>query len=124
MRLWLETIVFQNGKIIEKPKNIKEARENLKKASSNKVKVITGICIIDLEKEQILSDYQVTNVIMNEIDDCDIDYYMDNEKDIMYVSGFIVETVASNFINKIEGSFYNILGVPTEKIYSLIKKLG
>ena len=61
---------------------------------------------------------------MNEIDDCDIYYYMDNEKDIMYVSGFIVETVASNFINKIEGSFYNILGVPTEKIYSMIKKLG
>ena len=42
----------------------------------------------------------------------------------MYASGFIIETIASCFIEKIDGSFYNILGVPVEKIYAILKKLG
>ena len=42
----------------------------------------------------------------------------------MYVSGFVIETIISNFINKIEGSFYNILGAPVEKIYFYLKKWG
>ena len=42
----------------------------------------------------------------------------------MYAAGFIIENIASNFINKIEGSYYNILGVPVEKIYEILKDMG
>lgn len=122
--LGLDTIVYINGKIVEKPKTKKEAEQNLKDASNNETKIITGICLIDTEKDRILTDHQTTKVIMNEISDEDIKYYMENDKDYMYVSGYVVETIASCFIKKIDGSFYNILGVPTEKIYEMIKKLG
>jgi predicted house-cleaning NTP pyrophosphatase (Maf/HAM1 superfamily) len=49
---------------------------------------------------------------------------MENEPDIMYASGFIIETILSNFIEKIDGSYYNILGIPVEKIYKHIKDMG
>lgn len=118
----IDTIVYMDNKIIEKPKSIEEARNNLKMASGKTTLVITGICLINQEKNEIIKTFQESKVIMNKISDEDIDFYINNEPDIMYASGFIIETVASNFINKIDGSFYNILGVPVEKIYENLLK--
>lgn len=118
--LGIDTVVYINGKIIEKPKSISEVKDNLLLASNNTVSVISGIALINQIEEVTLSTYQETKVSFNKIDECDIDYYIDNEPDTMYASGFIVETIASNFIKKIDGSFYNILGVPVEKIYECL----
>ena len=117
----LDTIVLINDKIVEKPETIMEAKDNLRNSSNNTTKVITGIAMLNkLTNEEIVT-YQETLVTFNSIDDEDIDYYIDNEKDAMYASGFIVETICSNFIKEIKGSYYNILGVPVEKIYEILK---
>lgn len=118
--LGIDTVVYINSKIIEKPKSINEVKDNLLLASNNTVSVISGIALINQIEKITLSTYQETKVSFNKIDECDIDYYIDNEPDTMYASGFIVETIASNFIKKIDGSFYNILGVPVEKIYECL----
>ena len=54
----------------------------------------------------------------------DTEYYLNNEPDILYVSGFVIETIISNFIEYINGSYYNILGVPVEIIYKHINDCG
>lgn len=120
----LDTIVLINNKIIEKPLNIKEARLNLENSSNNLNKVITGITIINTSNNKIITDYQETLVTFKAISKEDIDYYLENEPDIMYASGFIIENIASNFISKIEGSYYNILGAPVEKIYEILNKFN
>ena len=117
----LDTVVYVNGKILEKPKSIDEAKQNLKICSSNTSYVITGIALINKYNNQVINDYAETKVILNDICDEDIEYYIENEPDVMYASGFVIETIASNFIKKIDGSFYNILGVPVEKIYEYLK---
>ncbi len=119
--LGLDTVVYVNGKILEKPKSIDEAKQNLKICSSNTSYVITGIALINKYNNQVINDYAETKVILNDICDEDIEYYIENEPDVMYASGFVIETIASNFIKKIDGSFYNILGVPVEKIYEYLK---
>lgn len=119
--LGLDTVVYVNGKILEKPKSIDEAKQNLKICSSNTSYVITGVALINKYNNQIINDYAETKVILNDICDEDIEYYIENEPDVMYASGFVIETIASNFIKKIDGSFYNILGVPVEKIYEYLK---
>lgn len=119
--LGLDTVVYVNGKILEKPKSIDEAKQNLKICSSNTSYVITGIALINKYNNQVINDYAETKVILNDICDEDIEYYIENEPDVMYASGFVIETIASNFIKKIDGSFYNILGVPVEKIYECLK---
>ena len=122
--LGLDTVVLMNGKIIEKPKTLEEAKENLRKASNNKVSVLTGISLINLDTEEAFTDFQETKVIMNEISEENINYYIEKEKDALYVSGFVIETVASCFIQSIEGSYYNILGLPVEKFYQLLRKMN
>ena len=120
----LDTVVYIDNEIIEKPKNKEEVRFNLRRASGKEISVITGICLINNQNGEIIRDYQETKISFNEIVEDDIEYYLANEPELMYVSGFVIETIISNFINKIEGSFYNILGAPVEKIYFYLKKWG
>ncbi len=118
----IDTIVYADGKILEKPKDLEEAKEYIRLCASNTTSVITGIALINKETNEIVQDYQETKITLREINEEDIDYYIENEKDILYVSGFVIETIISNFIEKIEGSYYNILGVPVERIYEYLLK--
>ena len=120
----LDTIVYFNDKIYEKPNDLQEAKNNLKECSNQTVYVITGITVIDTCSGNEYVDYQETKIKFCEITDADAQYYIENEPDVMYSSGFIIETIASCFIERIDGSFYNILGAPVEKIYEILKRLG
>lgn len=120
----IDNVVVVDDVIIEKPKSIDEAKSNLVKSSNNVSKVVSGLAIIDTINNKVINTYQETLVYLNEISDEDIEYYINNEDGIMYAAGFIIENIASNFINRIEGSYYNILGVPVEKIYEILKDMG
>lgn len=120
--LGIDTVVFASNKILEKPKTIEEAKENLRLSAGKTTSVITGITLINKYTNEVIQDFQETEITLNEISDEDIEYYIENEPDVMYASGFIVETIVSNFIKEIKGSFYNILGVPVEKIYEYLLK--
>ena len=120
----LDSIVYANNKILEKPKDINDAKEAIKMCKNNITSVITGISIINQKTNEIIKDYAETKIKLRDIDDIDIDYYLNNEPDIMHASGFIIETIMSNFIEKIEGSYYNILGVPVDIIYKYINEMG
>ena len=122
--LALDTIVLINDNIVGKPKTIEEAKKNLRNSSGRTSKVITGIAIINKNTNERYTDYQETKISFRKIAEEDIDFYIEHEKDAMYASGFIVETYCSNFIKKIDGSYYNILGVPVEKIYEILNKMN
>lgn len=115
--LGLDTVVYANHQILEKPKSLDDVRRAIKSCSNNTVSVITGIALINKENESIVVDYAETKIKLREIDEIDIEYYIENESDLMYVSGFVIETYLSNYIDKIEGSYYNILGSPVEVVY-------
>lgn len=120
----LDTVCFVKGKILEKPKDENEAREHIRLCSNAKTDVITGVAIINQKTGEIFNNFAKTSVKMRKISEKDINYYINNEKDWKYASGFIIETVLSNFIKEIKGSYYNILGVPVELIYDVINKMG
>lgn len=118
--LGLDTVVYVNHKILEKPKSLEEVRLSIQSCSNNTVSVITGIALINKENGQIITDYAETKVTFREIHEIDIEYYIKHEPNLMHVSGFVIETYLSNYIDRIEGSYYNILGVPVEKIYQYL----
>ena len=120
----LDTIVLTNNQIIEKPKSLEEAKDNLRNSSNNISKVITGIAMLNKQTNEEIITYQETIISFNKIDEEDIEFYIENEPDAMYASGFILETICSNFVKEIKGSYYNILGVPVEKIYEILRNWG
>jgi septum formation protein len=117
----LDTITIINNKIVEKPKSLEEAKQNIIDASNNTTSVITGFTIINTETNETITDYAESFITLREIPECDIDYYIENEPSALYASGFILETYISNFIEEIKGSYYNIIGVPVEKIYKVLE---
>ncbi len=122
--LGLDTVVYTNNQILEKPKDLDEVRKFIKLCSNNTTYVVTGVALINKNTDEVINDYAKTKVVLRKIEDCDIEYYIQNEPNKMYASGFVIETVMSNFIEKIDGSYYNILGVPVETIYKHLQSFG
>lgn len=121
--LAMDTVVYVNNTILEKPKDNNEIRKFIKMCSNNTAEVITGFTLINKQTNETITDYAKTLVTLREINDKDIEYYIETEPEALYASGFIIETSISNFIEKIDGSFYNILGAPVEKIYKCLNEL-
>jgi len=120
----LDTVCCAKGQILGKPKDIEEEKRNIKMCQGSKAKVITGITVINQKTKQEITTIAQTIIKMQKITDEEIDYYLKNEPDWKYAAGFIIETILSNFIKEIKGSYYNILGTPVETIYPILKGMG
>ena len=120
----LDTVCYVDGLILEKPSSVEEARAHVERCKNNTTLIVTGLTMINQLNGNLINTYVETKVSLRDIPEKDIDFYIKNEPNYMYASGFILETVLSNFIDKIEGSYYNILGVPVETIYKYINSWG
>lgn len=115
-----DTVVIANNQILGKPKDAKEARAMLQSMSDGSHLVVTGVCISSDTK--IVSFDDVTKVHLNSITLKEIDYYIDNYKPYDKAGAYgIQEWIGMVAIDKIEGSFYNVMGLPIHKVYSCLK---
>ena len=111
-----DTIVVHNNKIIGKPKNRDEAVMFLKTLSDSKHEVVSGVCILGYDKYKLFHD--ITTVWFDKLTDSDINYYVDKYKPYDKAGAYgILEWVGMVGILKIEGSYFNVMGLPTQKIY-------
>lgn len=119
-----DSIIYKDGKKYEKPKTIEEARNNLMELSGSKNQGITGVTIIDKKNGKSVTFSCVTDVYFKEILEDDIDWYIQNEKDLLKKAGYSLEGTMSLFLDKIDGDYYNVLGLPLGMLYTNINKLG
>ena len=120
----MDTVVVAGGEILEKPKNLEEAKRYIKLCSNSFSRVITGLTLINQLNGEVIDTYSETKVYFKEIPDEEIEFYIQNEPYALNSSGFVIETVMSNFIKRIDGTYNNILGAPVEVIYDYLKKWG
>ena len=110
-----DTIVYMNGKIIEKPENRQHAVEILQQLSGNMHEVITGVSI--LFQKKLYSFYEVTEVHFAEISQPSIDYYVDQFKPFDKAGAYgIQEWIGITHVRKINGCFYNVMGLPVQRL--------
>lgn len=94
----------------------------LKKLSNNVHEVYTGICII--YKDKLYLDYAVTKVYFKELTDKEINDYLDTKEPYDKAGAYAIQGIAKKFINFIDGSLDNVVGLPTELIKEYFIKLG
>ncbi|MBW8050146.1 MAG: septum formation protein Maf [Cytophagales bacterium] len=112
-----------NDEILGKPRNKSEAFEMLKKLSGSKHEVITGVCLLSRDKE--ISFYDKTEVWFREIKEAEINYYIENYKPFDKAGGYgIQEWIGLIGIEKINGSYFNVMGLPVHKVYQELKKFA
>lgn len=117
-----DTIVWLNEKALGKPKDYDDAVAILKLLSNETHEVITSVCFKTLEKTEII--YDVTKVTFNILNDDAIRYYIDNYKPFDKAGAYgIQEWIGLVGISKVEGSYTNVVGLPTEKVYHYLMNL-
>ncbi len=114
-----DTIVWLNNKALGKPKNFDDAKNILLKLSGKMHEVITSIAITDNQHQKIVND--ITKVYFKDLSLAQIEYYIKEFKPYDKAGSYgIQEWIGFIGINKIEGSYFNVMGFPTHKFYEAL----
>ncbi len=114
--LTADSVVIHEGIIYGKPKDFEDAKKTLRKLSGSMHIVITGVCMVSLEKEEVFSG--VSQVYFDELTDEEIEYYINTYEPYDKAGSYgIQEWMGLCKINKIEGTFPNIMGLPVDLVY-------
>jgi len=111
-----DTVVILRDEILGKPKSFAEAREMLSSLSNGFHRVVSGVCITSLEKMISFSD--LSEVFISEITEKEMDYYIENYSPLDKAGAYgIQEWFGHAKVAQIKGSYTNIMGLPTAKLY-------
>ena len=115
-----DTVVICEGEILGKPKDREDASRMLQLLSGKTHHVVTGVTVRSTEKTESFAVR--SNVTFAELDDEEIDYYIEHCKPYDKAGAYgIQEWIGYVGISGLEGSFYNVMGLPTRKLYGVLK---
>jgi len=115
-----DTIVILFGDILEKPKSEEEAKSMIRRLSGKTHTVVTAVCIKSRSKKELFSDQ--TKVTFSKLDEEEIDYYISNYKPFDKAGSYgVQEWIGYVAIDKLEGSYFTVMGFPLHKVYKSLK---
>ena len=116
-----DTTVIHNNELLSKPENTLEAKEMLNKLSGKSHKVITGVCLLSKNKKCTFSCKTI--VTFNNLEIKEIEFYINKFKPFDKAGSYgIQEWIGLIGIEKIEGSYTNVVGLPASMLYTKLKK--
>ncbi len=119
--LTADTVVILDDEIMGKPKDAEAARNMLRRLSGHTHHVVTGVTIKASETSETFSD--VTAVTFRQLTDDEIGYYVDRYKPFDKAGAYgVQEWIGYIGVTRIDGSFYNVMGLPVERVYEELKK--
>ena len=111
-----DTIVVVAGKVMGKPHDADDARRMLRKLSNCTHQVITGVCLTTVEKQRRFS--VITDVTFKALTDAEIDYYITNYRPFDNAGAYgIQEWIGYIGVTGLHGSYFNVMGLPVQRIY-------
>jgi septum formation protein len=115
-----DTLVLLHNHILGKPKDEIQAKEMLKQLAGNTHTVSTGICITTLAQQKVFS--VETKVSFCPLSDNEIEYYISKYQPFDKAGAYgVQEWLGYICVNDIQGSFYNIMGLPMHELYAALK---
>jgi septum formation protein len=116
-----DTIVLLGGKVYGKPKDEREAKEMLQVLSGQTHEVITGVCLTGTNKQQTF--HVSSHVKFAELQEKEIDYYVKKYKPFDKAGAYgVQEWIGYIGVEKLDGSFYNVMGLPVRVLYTYLKE--
>ena len=118
-----DTVVVAGRKIVGKPKNKKDAFKILRTILQKPQWVYTGLVVIDIDNDRVLTAYDKTKIYMHRLSDAQIKKYFSKVSTLDKAGAFDIQGLGSIFINRIEGCFYNVVGLPIAKLARILEKI-
>lgn len=117
-----DTTVHLNNKILSKPRDLKHAKKMLMSLSGTNHEVITGFTIIEPDKKP-KTYFETTKVYFKKLSNKEINEYVNNHEVLDKAGAYGIQDGADGFVEKYEGDYLNIVGLPTKAILKLKKIL-
>lgn len=118
-----DTLVFMD-EILGKPKDEDHAFEILQQLSGKFHYVYTGIAVIDTATDKIIVDYEQTKIKMKRLSAKEIRGYISSGEPMDKAGAYGIQGLGSVFVEKIEGCYFNVVGLPVFKLCSILDKFG
>ncbi|MEQ8909985.1 MAG: Maf family nucleotide pyrophosphatase [Vicingaceae bacterium] len=116
-----DTVVILEDQILEKAANAEEAKQMLNALSGNTHQVVSGVCLSSQKKQKSFS--VSTTVFFKPLKEVEIDYYIKHYQPFDKAGAYgIQEWIGQIGVEKIEGSFYNVMGLPVKELFEAIQK--
>lgn len=119
-----DTFIVYNDRLLGKPHTEKEAEKMLKMLNGNKHSVITGFTIIDTGSGRKLSRSVTTTVYFKKLSSKEIKAYLRSKEPLDKAGAYAVQGLGAVFVEKIDGDFFNVMGLPLCALTESLKKFG
>ena len=118
-----DTLVFCN-EVLGKPLDVNHAKEMLRKLSGNWHSVYTGVTLIDTQSGKTCSKADITRVHFVDLTDSEIDAYIATKECLDKAGAYGIQGIGGMFIDRIEGSYSNVVGLPMALVRSMLLEIG
>ncbi|AUM96780.1 TPA: Maf-like protein [Clostridium botulinum] len=119
-----DTIVAFNNRILGKPKDKKNAFEMLQALSGNEHEVYSGLAILDVKSNKIIKDFVCTKVKFSKLTSSQIEKYINTGDPMDKAGAYGIQGKAGVFVENINGCYYNVVGLPLNKLNSMLMEMG
>jgi septum formation protein len=119
--LGADTIVVVDDQVLEKPADEQEARAMLRLLSGREHTVITGICMVHGDRS--ISDHASTDVRFAVLNGSEIETYIHSGEPSGKAGAYAIQGLASKFVERIDGCYFNVMGLPVSLVYRHWKSL-
>ena len=120
-----DTVVLSSsGRLVGKPRNMQEAKKNLKELMAGPQWVYSGVAVVDARSGRKEVGFEKTKVFMTKISDKAINRYHKLVSPLDKAGGFDIEGKGALFIRRIEGCYFNVVGLPLAKLAGMLKNFG
>lgn len=118
-----DTVVYC-GRIMGKPENHQDAYNMLRELSGKKHQVISGISVIERQTGNVITKHEVTDVWIRSLSDREIYSYIESSEPRDKAGSYGIQGLGALFVEKIHGCYFNVVGLPVNKLYQIMKQFG
>ena len=118
-----DTTVVAGGQMLGKPESREDARRMLRLLSGQTHEVLTGISVIRSIDGQEASHVEITRVIFAELSASEIEEHISSGEPFDKAGGYGIQGIAGKYVTRIEGCYFNVMGLPLSRLWSLVQAL-
>jgi septum formation protein len=119
-----DTLVVLGSQLFGKPHDLAEARSMLQCLVGNTHEVITGICLIHAQAGKVRSFTEISEVTFRHLNSKQIDRYLEQANPLDKAGAYAAQAAPDLIIERVDGSFSNVIGLPMESLAPALKELG
>jgi septum formation protein len=122
--LGADTVVVVDQEILGKPGDAATAQQMLMKLRGREHRVITGFALLHTHDKEARVGHETTRVWFSEMTDAEVDGYVATNEPLDKAGAYAIQGMAGRYIPRIEGCYFNVVGLPIERVWRTLKELG